>query len=807
MKQTTTQAGKQPDSLWSGRIPQHAAVQPLLEHAPPLIACTPTPPRLQAKLKIGEPNDQYEQEADRVADQVMRMPEPQMQRKDCSTPVCEDQDEEQILQPKSLGNSSVTHSVNHPLIQNVLSSPGQPLDADIRSFMEPRFGWDFSGVRVHTDRQAAKSAQVVNALAYTVGKNVIFASGQYSPSTGNGRRLLGHELSHVVQQNNKSYGSTNIKISRQKGSSRAKATKKQISTFVANRFFYLASLGKRKIAEKVPSGWPYRSDLERHWNNTKKYWWDEADQKVRVIDVNRDAISAIPFIEKVADYQRQLNISPSGRLDVSTAQALCSIPSSKEERQPTQQQPQKLPEDEALESKVPKEEIPFTEKNEQLSSTGGAGGAGYQSYSGIPPGAMGAGGASGNIVSPYELKEQEKEGLALNIQQALKGEFEENPQLASIIIDTAISLIPYVDQAADARDLTAHVYFIALKNDFSTGRWVGLAFTLFGLVPEVGSLIKGLSKVSKNGVTGAMEIFRKTDGISQLVPRQLSDNIKDMLLKFSHSIDQNWGDLVDFGIRSWDILLQRVIDYLKKVPASMEETITKIMTACNESPKALERAFQEIKPKIKEVVENALDFLSEKAFPSGGKSVSPEPIPVYAVSGYPSKSSAHPSISRGTTQSSPISPKIRKGATALTKEELMNCWLKIKNDETRRLEKIIGSTWVSKVFFTTVLIEIVDKNGKIVLVKSGFFRRKLDPSKIDGLGEAIHAEEDALFKIIDALKKYDDVKDGSMKIVIDQFPCQADKRDCEKLLDDFAKSMSLKYNASDDLSRIPKNVL
>ncbi|MGI8587617.1 MAG: eCIS core domain-containing protein [Chloroflexia bacterium] len=82
-----------------------------------------------------------------------------------------------------------------PIVQDVLRSPGQPLDASTRAFMEPRFGHDFSGVRVHTDGRAAQSAAAVNARAYTVGPDVVFGAGQYG-----GEKLLAHELAHVIQQ-------------------------------------------------------------------------------------------------------------------------------------------------------------------------------------------------------------------------------------------------------------------------------------------------------------------------------------------------------------------------------------------------------------------------------------------------------------------------------------------------------------------------------------------------------------------------------------------------------------------------------
>lgn len=84
-------------------------------------------------------------------------------------------------------------------IQQTLTSQGHELDSETRSFMEPRFGHDFSQVRIHTDEQAAESAQAVNALAYTVGSDIVFGQRQYSPGTQEGKELLAHELTHVVQ--------------------------------------------------------------------------------------------------------------------------------------------------------------------------------------------------------------------------------------------------------------------------------------------------------------------------------------------------------------------------------------------------------------------------------------------------------------------------------------------------------------------------------------------------------------------------------------------------------------------------------
>lgn len=87
-----------------------------------------------------------------------------------------------------------------PIVHEVLRSPGQPLDAETRAYFEPRFGHDFSQVRIHTDARAVESAQAVNALAYTVGRDVVLGRRVYVPNTLEGRKLLAHELAHVVQQ-------------------------------------------------------------------------------------------------------------------------------------------------------------------------------------------------------------------------------------------------------------------------------------------------------------------------------------------------------------------------------------------------------------------------------------------------------------------------------------------------------------------------------------------------------------------------------------------------------------------------------
>lgn len=102
--------------------------------------------------------------------------------------------------PRNLPAHRAADGAVPALVQEVLASPGRPLDVATRDYMESRFGHDFSRVRVHTDGKAAESARVVGALAYTVGRDVVFASGRYSPAWFEGKRLLAHELAHTVQQ-------------------------------------------------------------------------------------------------------------------------------------------------------------------------------------------------------------------------------------------------------------------------------------------------------------------------------------------------------------------------------------------------------------------------------------------------------------------------------------------------------------------------------------------------------------------------------------------------------------------------------
>jgi hypothetical protein len=146
------------------------------------------PAILQAKLRVNEPGDPYEREADAVAEQVMRQPSDGVRR----LPV--------TLQRCGCSPASVSQAEAPPVVFEALGSAGQPLDTNTRAFMEPRLGHDFGRVRVHLDPAADASARAVQAKAFTVGQHVVFEAGRYTPETNDGKRLLAHELTHVIQQ-------------------------------------------------------------------------------------------------------------------------------------------------------------------------------------------------------------------------------------------------------------------------------------------------------------------------------------------------------------------------------------------------------------------------------------------------------------------------------------------------------------------------------------------------------------------------------------------------------------------------------
>lgn len=169
---------------------------------------------LQRKLVVGTVDDPLECEADAVADRVMRMAAPVAPisaatvRLSRSCEACESNEREMIhrkridpddeIHGKLIGPPPLITDGLEQRIRNL--SAGDPLPASERAFFEPRFGHDFGSVRVHTDPDAAALARGLNARAFTIGPKIVFGPGEFSPGSAAGRRLVAHELAHVVQQ-------------------------------------------------------------------------------------------------------------------------------------------------------------------------------------------------------------------------------------------------------------------------------------------------------------------------------------------------------------------------------------------------------------------------------------------------------------------------------------------------------------------------------------------------------------------------------------------------------------------------------
>ncbi len=230
-----------PDAPGAGGLRQRVGnreMQRLMGEAP---AGTPgaTPqraPLIQAKLSISQPDDAHEREADRVADAVMRMPSPGVQRL-CAG--CEDERDNKAGTPLQRKEQAAGAPLVTPAVASgveALRGGGSALPATERAFFEPRFGADFSQVRVHTDARAADTAQAIDAKAFTVGRDIAFAPGQYAPESQTGRYLLAHELTHVVQQEG-AQESTHERVRRWEG-----LEHKKVGNRAQNEFPYRGSI-------------------------------------------------------------------------------------------------------------------------------------------------------------------------------------------------------------------------------------------------------------------------------------------------------------------------------------------------------------------------------------------------------------------------------------------------------------------------------------------------------------------------------------------------------------------------------------
>ena len=173
-----------------------------LTFSPAAQAGRSNPVTIQRKLSVGAVNERQEHEADAMADHVMRMPEPNLIQRKCAH--CEEEEAQRkpltsFIQKKEEGGKSTVSDAVHHQVQ-ATKGGGNALPHSTKTFMESRFGTDFSGVRIHSGGYASQMSAELNAQAFTVGNDIYFNSGKFSPESSAGKHLLAHELTHTLQQ-------------------------------------------------------------------------------------------------------------------------------------------------------------------------------------------------------------------------------------------------------------------------------------------------------------------------------------------------------------------------------------------------------------------------------------------------------------------------------------------------------------------------------------------------------------------------------------------------------------------------------
>lgn len=169
---------------------------------------------------------------------------------------CEEcKQKEMSLQRRANGSAAAAPPAVPPIVHDVLRSPGRPLDASTRAYMEPRFGHDFSNVRVHADDRAAESARAVNALAYTVGEHIVFGSRRFEPRDATGSRLLAHELSHTIQQGGATSFTADLRITDSDGPLEHEAERAASATQMGQAIPALSS-AEQNLSRETPTPAP-----------------------------------------------------------------------------------------------------------------------------------------------------------------------------------------------------------------------------------------------------------------------------------------------------------------------------------------------------------------------------------------------------------------------------------------------------------------------------------------------------------------------------------------------------------------------
>ncbi|MEO1050806.1 MAG: DUF4157 domain-containing protein [Bacteroidota bacterium] len=609
---------------------------------------------LQPKLKVGQPGDKYEQEADTVADRIMRM---------------EDQEEEIHLQQKadasSRFGSSITDVKQAPsqLESDItgMKGGGEPLPNEVADDMGQKMGADFSGVKIHRDANAQEASQQLGAKAFTSGQHIFFNQGQYNSESHEGRRLLGHELTHVVQQQGAAGGMVQrdtyeeFRRAHPELAERALGLAREYEQLVSDtdNLFEITGIYRLSV--------PLMVRLRGNPVNLRHANRQETTQRNRAMALGRRIVSenlfdtqhmyrwlghvhlALMTLRAIMEALQTIRLDQSQRIvtdtllqqvnrQLRTASQLLgrgevvsagrALAQQRRTEAATERRRQAVP------NAIRYMRRYYRRHRSNIQALAGPG-AGAGVHATVVANKLvhdleldstrvrrvlervRSGNAEmfhhllfhnrliselGNRgITGLEGFREEFEGTFYSMVDGLMGEFNEDPDLVAIGTDTTISLIPVLDQISDARDIIAHIYFLSdrQRNELTNPlRWLGLVFTLIGIVPEAGSAIKGLSKILMRGARRhARRVVTRVTGralnlIERLFPRAL-----DGITVLFDLVRRRWADFVSTGGRIWTRVMEQGGTVLRRIMDISTQRWNRIRQIANRMmPPQFERA-------------------------------------------------------------------------------------------------------------------------------------------------------------------------------------------------------------------------
>jgi ElaB/YqjD/DUF883 family membrane-anchored ribosome-binding protein len=462
----------------------------------------------------------------------------------------------------------------------------------------------------------------VRARAYTIGQDVVFGAGEYAPETASGRRLLAHELTHVVQQ----AGAASRSIQRQAvGEYDPYGYRDEgLYTFVDRSRHPAGGCGvcwetpqiagdkvhqavQSRFREQFPTV-ETELDLREHMVHENSEDIHRGIKGSSTADLVRigSARGGVPFADSLVielgeikpandsgyeegrkqlnRYERELRdlFGPSGAVQISRLNESVL--------------PVEMPRSPRTDPACPRQTIYVNPPTDGV--------YGYHcnpTFSWL----KGTGKCSCRDDDEVEADHAEPEelGLVEEMFYGLAGEYIEDPTYTMIGVDTVVSLVPYLDQASDVRDLTAHMYYLIVEEQYDRPmRWISLAFSLIGLIPELGSAIKGASKFV---IKGAETVRKRLDELLERVRKVLPD-IADFRRLHGY-VSRNWNKWVAMGIAAWSREIDRIATRLANIPDILSPQVQvfrdRLETLRELSPSKLQEAFEWVRKQWDAVME------------------------------------------------------------------------------------------------------------------------------------------------------------------------------------------------------------